>query len=253
MAKNPKKIFNSINEVEGLDLSALSSVTQGANGENVQFIREKIKESWFRLVFPMGQILTEIISLTENMAVVKATVTDGDGRIIATGLGEGFPNPDDSVEKWFLSCAETRAKGRALSAAGFGCQFDESPDDLMLTEAGIPIKPKETSIENDFAGAFDAPTVKKETKSDALQFEKNVKSLMSGMVPKMSKGVLINYGPSKGLTVEGAYKAEKSDDKLATIKQYAENSDGIFDKEHTEVTAACRVFVKAMEDSLKKS
>lgn len=249
MAKNPKKIFENINKVEGLDVSALASITQGANGEDVKFIREKIKESWFRTVYPLGKIITETCLLSDSMAVVKATVMNENNEVLATGLGEGFYNPEDSVEKWFVSCAETRAKGRALSAAGFGCQFDESPDDLMLTEAGIPIKPKESGISDNF-GVFEDSNTADSKASD--NFEKNVEAVAKTLTPKMSKGILITYGPAKGITVEDIYKREKNEDKLTTIRKYAENSDGIFDKSHIEVAAACRVFIKGIEESLKK-
>lgn len=77
---------------------------------------------WFREEKPEWSIATEYVQLTPTIAIAKATVSDAQGRVIATGhkteTPEGF---QDFVEK-----AETGAIGRALAACGYGTQF--APD-----------------------------------------------------------------------------------------------------------------------------
>jgi hypothetical protein len=74
----------------------------------------------FREKYPHGTLTTEAVLLDwpQGIAIIKATVADGEGGQ-ATGTGtetrQGF---EDFVEK-----AETRAIGRALALLGFGTQF----------------------------------------------------------------------------------------------------------------------------------
>jgi hypothetical protein len=84
------------------------------------YLEVKWRLVWFRERYPHGTITTEALLLDwpQGIAVIKATVADGEGGQ-ATGLGtetrKGF---EDFVEK-----SETRAIGRALAALGIGTQF----------------------------------------------------------------------------------------------------------------------------------
>lgn len=73
---------------------------------------------WLRDVDKDATVETEIVSLADQKAIFKATVTLTTGGR-ATGYGsEEFKDFRDFIEK-----AETKAIGRALAALGFGTQF----------------------------------------------------------------------------------------------------------------------------------
>jgi hypothetical protein len=81
--------------------------------------------AWFRKDHPLWSIITEVEQLADKAVVMKATIKDMLGAIIATARKKetemGFP---DYIEK-----AETGAIGRALAMCGYGTlqapEFDE--------------------------------------------------------------------------------------------------------------------------------
>jgi hypothetical protein len=81
--------------------------------------------AWFRRDHPLWSIITEVEHLANKAVVMKATIKDVLGTVIATARKKeteiGFP---DYIEK-----AETGAIGRALAMCGYGTlqapEFDE--------------------------------------------------------------------------------------------------------------------------------
>lgn len=81
--------------------------------------------AWFRKDHPFWAIITEVEQLADKAVVMKATIKDMQGVVIATARKKeteiGFP---DYIEK-----AETGAIGRALAMCGYGTlqapEFDE--------------------------------------------------------------------------------------------------------------------------------
>ena len=81
--------------------------------------------AWFRREHPRWSIITEVEQLADKAVVMKATIKDYLGMVIATARKKeteaGFP---DYIEK-----AETGAIGRALAMCGYGTlqapEFDE--------------------------------------------------------------------------------------------------------------------------------
>ena len=81
--------------------------------------------AWFRREHPLWSIVTEVEQLADKAVVMKATIKDMLGTVIATARKKetetGFP---DYIEK-----AETGAIGRALAMCGYGTlqapEFDE--------------------------------------------------------------------------------------------------------------------------------
>ena len=97
---------------------------------------------WFRQEHPSGSIETELIKLTDDLAVFKATVTypvytprgtDAEAEGLSTWVdfvkctGHGSETRGDFGE--YIEKAETKAIARALGAAGFGTEgaFEEDP------------------------------------------------------------------------------------------------------------------------------
>lgn len=81
-------------------------------------VNQRIKA--FRMLIPDGSITTELLSLADGVAIFKATVSDGDGRVLGTGTayekeGSSFINQTSYIEN-----CETSAVGRALAMCGIG-------------------------------------------------------------------------------------------------------------------------------------
>lgn len=98
--------------------------------ENVE-IRDKSlmmvadRVSAFREEYPNWSIITEIVRMAEDWAVVKVTIFDPEGRAVSTGHAN---KPIYSLEE-----AETLAVGRSLGFLGIGiekniCSYEEALD-----------------------------------------------------------------------------------------------------------------------------
>lgn len=84
----------------------------------------------FRKLIPGGSITTEILSLEGDRVVMRATVADESGRVLASGMafeerGSSYINKTSFIEN-----CETSAVGRALGMLGIGseevmCSADE--------------------------------------------------------------------------------------------------------------------------------
>ena len=90
------------------------------------------------------------------------------------------------------------------------------------------------------------------SKQEVKEFEKKVEALIKNITPAMSKGVMITYGPAQNKTLSDIYKTETNEDKLFTIKNYVNPSPDEFDDNHANVVAACRVFIKGIEEKKKQ-
>lgn len=91
--------------------------TTDIKGKEYAEVNQRIKA--FRMVYPTGTILTDMLSNEGGVAVFKCTVMDGD-HILGTGTayekeGSTFINKTSYIEN-----AETSAVGRALGMCGFG-------------------------------------------------------------------------------------------------------------------------------------
>lgn len=101
---------------------------------------------WFRMEHPDYGMHSQILehNIEKKYAIVKATITDSTGRVLAEGTKmEDIKGFNDYLEK-----AETGAYGRALGALGYGTQFAPEFDEVDTTSANprivdspIPIKP----------------------------------------------------------------------------------------------------------------
>ena len=74
----------------------------------------------FRAAHPEWAILTELVSVDEQTVVVKASITDAESRILATGHAEEQRAASQINRTSALENCETSAIGRALAALGFG-------------------------------------------------------------------------------------------------------------------------------------
>ena len=92
--------------------------TTDVKGKDYAEVNQRIKA--FRMLYPSGTILTEMVSNENGVCIFKASVYDGDDHILATGTayekeGSTFINKTSYIEN-----CETSAVGRALVMCGFG-------------------------------------------------------------------------------------------------------------------------------------
>lgn len=230
-----RKILDTINAVEDFNPAELAVKLEGQ-----LHLPVKDRISWFKLVHPSGAIVpAPPVFLPElNAWLVHAEVFDETGKLLSSGNGTASYHDKDGFGLHPIECAETKAIGRALAAAGFGNQFSgddyvqKEPIDMGVSENGE----KEESSDDLFE---DASLHNK-------NFENKVSKLMEAYTPEMSKGIVISYGPCATKTIADIYKESK---KLDTLKKYAFPETA--DMEHAAQIAACRVFIKAVEESKK--
>lgn len=238
-----RKVFEAINTVDGFEPKFLAQEYTDEKGNTSLNIAVKDRVSWFRLMNPEGCIITKLVSDDGKKAVMKAFIY-GTGKILlSSATGSAFYG-EDCFGRSYVECAETKAIGRALGFAGFGTQFCndfELPEDTPVdtgvqVSANIKSKPKSAEKKPvELKSAFD------EVCPESL--EDKVEKIAKTINPSLSKKMIIPYGPCATLTISDVYKAEKNEDKLATIKQYA-YPDELIEK-YLDITAACRVFIDA--------
>jgi len=73
----------------------------------------------FRSIFPEGFIKTEIVSLAENVVVIRAEVGNGE-KVLGTGTAFEEQSANYINKTSYIENCETSAVGRALGMAGFG-------------------------------------------------------------------------------------------------------------------------------------
>lgn len=93
------------------------------------YLEVKWRIMWFRQEHPDYGMHSQILEhdIEKKYAIVKATITDSTGRVLAEGTKmEDIKGFIDYLEK-----AETGAYGRALGALGYGTQFAPEFDEIV--------------------------------------------------------------------------------------------------------------------------
>lgn len=104
--------MNTFKTAKGTELPVL-------NLKGKDYLEVKYRLIWFREEHPDWTIETQLVAAEDKSAMMKATVKDESGRVLATSHkvenAAGFPD--------YLEKAETGAIGRALALCGYGTQF----------------------------------------------------------------------------------------------------------------------------------
>lgn len=95
------------------------------------YLEVKWRIVWFREEHPKGGILTEVV----GDDLIKATILDGEGKVLATGHGSS--KKMGVAKSRPFEGAETAAIGRALSHAGYGTQFTDEDEGEHLADAPV--------------------------------------------------------------------------------------------------------------------
>lgn len=134
-----------LNRVEGFEPLELGRIIQQEGQEDQFYLDVKYRKLWFRLVYPLGKIVSSILQFNENMALAEARIyldhKDAPENYVANAFSMKFRSDDPRFGDKFLEMAETAAVGRALSDAGFGVQFADvgESNDPTQVDAGIPV------------------------------------------------------------------------------------------------------------------
>ena len=92
-------------------------VTMDVKGKPYALVNERIKA--FRMLYPEGTIETEIVSMVDDMCVMKATIKNGD-LVLGTGTAYERENSTFINKTSYIENCETSAVGRALAMCGIG-------------------------------------------------------------------------------------------------------------------------------------
>lgn len=158
--------------------------TTNIKGKEYAEVNQRIKA--FRMVYPEGIIVTEMISNENGVCVFKASVGiymgDDDYHIIGTGHAYEKESSSFINKTSYIENCETSAVGRALGMCGFGidtsvCSAEELSNAQLQQEAEEPIKKSQVktltelankvgSDINDICGYFNIDSIDKMTSQD---------------------------------------------------------------------------------------
>lgn len=93
-------------------------------------VNERVKA--FREHFPNHTVITEIINLTPDSVVMKATVYDENGTVCAVGHAQEERNSSNINKTSYVENAETSAVGRALGMFGIGIDTSMASADEVV-------------------------------------------------------------------------------------------------------------------------
>lgn len=97
---------------------------------NKEYQTVALRVSKLREVHPDWTIGTEIVLRDPECVVMKATITNEEGRVLATGHAEEYRESSSINRTSALENCETSAIGRALASAGYGGTEFASADEL---------------------------------------------------------------------------------------------------------------------------
>jgi hypothetical protein len=90
----------------------------------------------FREHFPALSLVTDVLHRDDICVVMKATISDEGGRVLATGHAEEYRKASEINRTSALENAETSAIGRALAALGLGGTEFASADEVARAVSG---------------------------------------------------------------------------------------------------------------------
>lgn len=92
--------------------------TMNIKGKDYIPVNERVKA--FRMLYPEGTIMTELISASDGIVIVKASVHGDDGGLKATAYAKEVEGSSNINRFSALENCETSAVGRALGFLGIG-------------------------------------------------------------------------------------------------------------------------------------
>ena len=157
-------------------------------GKNYVEVHERLR--YFRSKYPQYTIDSDVVEKTEDTILIKATILDENGRLIASGLaeerrGSSFINKTSYVEN-----CETSAWGRALGNFGIGLDTSVASADevanAIKNQNSVITKPTPTKMQLVIGDDNRDKVLKYFFDNKALGLDKLVKNLESKYTIKAS-------------------------------------------------------------------
>ena len=108
--------------------------TVNIHGKTYQTVALRVRN--FRDKYPDHSLITEVLHRDLDCVVLRATISDPAGRVIATGHAEEYRKASSINKTSALENAETSAIGRALAAFGLGGTEFSSADEVARAVSG---------------------------------------------------------------------------------------------------------------------
>ena len=116
--------------------------TVNIKGKNYVMVNERIK--YFRDNFKDWSLTSELVTLTDDTCVIKAVVSDENGRVMATGFAQENRESSMINKTSFVENCETSAWGRALGNLGIG--IDDSIASAEEVDMAIKKQDRQNSV-----------------------------------------------------------------------------------------------------------
>ena len=126
------------------------------HGKEYKTVALRVAE--FRQAHPDYTISTELVEANDVLVIMKASILDNDGRLLATGYSEEVRAASKINATSALENAETSAIGRCLSALGFGgteyASADEVANAIQQQQDTGPIMAHNDALQRNFASVY---------------------------------------------------------------------------------------------------
>ena len=146
-------------------------------------VNQRIKA--FRMCFPNGTIVTDIVDHNDGIVLMKAVIKDEDGKVLATGYAQEDKKSSVINNTSYIENAETSAIGRALGICGFGIDTSVASYEEVKNAQAIQDNDKSAQVKSLYTEAeindmcqrmgktFESWTDKELDKAIALRGKKN--------------------------------------------------------------------------------
>ena len=155
-----------------LDLAIANETikTTDIKGKEYAEVNQRIKA--FRMVYPGGSIITEMLSNENGVCIFRAIVKDPDGVVLGTGTAYEKENSTFINKTSYIENCETSAVGRALGMAGFGIDVSvASAEEVANAIANQEMTPEDAKTYTLGFGRNQGKTIKEIQEQDPKYIE----------------------------------------------------------------------------------
>ena len=135
------------------DIKKANETLMGMDIKGKTYIEVNQRIKAFRMVYPEGSIITELVELENGVCTIRAVVKSGDN-ILGTGFAQEKESSSFINKTSYIENCETSAVGRALGMCGFGIDTSVcSAEELMNAINNQDKKPekKKAEVEVEYA------------------------------------------------------------------------------------------------------